>query len=636
MNHEQVLAAVGATVGVVVALLTLGLARAPGCRGLKWLGLVTLSAGAICALRTAAEGTADDRTAATLVHLVEAMSGVLIYSWVRYEASDRDRALGRAERAMAMAAVVATVLWLVSSVAGARVLRHGDGWSRVTYVDLSQTFGAVVGLAGIAVVAALLVARYVRRWRGGERAAGAHALALGGLLATSMHDIIDAVWLHARMHLMPVGLLWAVLAVGVALIGRFVDGARTLAEMSGRLERGMAERNAELARARATLVETQGLVTLGRLSAAVAHEINNPVAVVAANVGYLRDSLGGVDAGIVASDSAEALEDTLSALDRIAAIVRQLGEAGELAMHGGTVFPVALAAAVAGAVAAASSRTDAAVPVDVAVASSFYVSSQETSLRQVIGSLVAGAIDAIVAGEGGGMVRVSAEAQGEQLVLRIADDAPVRDGILHERRFRPFFERRPDAVRGDVGLSVSLALVRMLGAEIAIERSGDVGSIVRIELRAVPAPAQRPSARMSTRAPRARVLIVDDDLLTRIGLRRLLGREYVIEEASSVEQALAIVESDGDDLDAIVCDVVMPDGGAEALLAVLEERAPTLADATLLLTGGAIDERTGAFLGKNADRLVRKPVDVATLRATLERVRIHRSGSSVPSLGRRK
>jgi two-component system cell cycle sensor histidine kinase/response regulator CckA len=129
------------------------------------------------------------------------------------------------------------------------------------------------------------------------------------------------------------------------------------------------------------------------------------------------------------------------------------------------------------------------------------------------------------------------------------------------------------------------------------------------------------------------VLVIDDDLLTRIGLRRLLGREYIIEEAGTVTDALDIIRRDGDALDAIVCDVVMPDGGAEALLAQLTIENQPLASAVLVLTGGAVDPASGSFLASQAHRAVRKPVDLATLRPLIEKVRVRRRTSSARTRG---
>jgi signal transduction histidine kinase/CheY-like chemotaxis protein len=414
-------------------------------------------------------------------------------------------------------------------------------------------------------------------------------------------------------------LVLAGLLSSVAFVGRFARGAQELRDVTAKLQQAMGERDAELALARARLAENRQLATLGRLAAAVAHEINNPVAVVAANLGYLRDTVAAQPS--TAGDGVAAIQDTLDAVDRIAGVVRQLVEAGELVSHGTTTFPVCLASTVSSAVEIARTRVGAAPFVEVDVPSSLHVSSQEASLRQVIASLVTAALGAMRETGCGGGVRISAQRTGECIRLRVEDPAPELDDVLAERRFKPFVDTRPELVRSDVGLSISLALIRMLGAELVLERSDDRGSVVCVELRAAEAPAPAPAAPASGHSPRARLLVVDDDVLTRIGLRRLLGREYVVLEAGSVAEALDVLRGSREPIDAIVCDVVMPDGGAEALMGVLTAEEPERVETMLMLTGGAVDPASGSFLAAHAHRTVRKPVDLATLRAMIDRVR---------------
>ncbi len=632
MNHEVVLATVSATVGVLVALLTLGLARAPGCRGLQWLGALAFCAGAISALRTAAESAADDRDVARVTQVGMALSGLMLWSWVQYEASGRKRSGTGAGRLLGAVALTFAGLSVIPSLLiSPTIIRHGDGWSSVSYVDAVPTLLGDFVLAGTLAVALMLLIRYARRWRAGEPMAGAHTLGLSGLLAAGTYDTIDGTYLHHGMHMLPLGLLWTIGTVGVALVDRFVRGARELEDVSVKLAQAIAERSAELATARADLVENRELAILGRLSAAVAHEINNPVAVVAANLSYLRDALG--PSVLAASEEMEAMQDTLVSVDRIASIVRQLGDAGELASHGSTIFPVGLASVVAAAAATARSRVQGASPVVLDIAPAMFVSSQEASLRQVVASMIASGMESIGLTEVAGVVRVTAQRRGDRILLRVHDEAPEQNDIVRERRFKPYLDPRPELVRNDVGLSVSLALLRMLGAEIVLERSDDGGSVVCIDLRATAAPASESDAPASARSPRARILVVDDDVLTRIGLRRLLGREYIIEEAGSVAEALDAIHAARDDLDAIVCDVVMPDGGAEALIEALDREGETLTSAVLLLTGGAVDPASGSFLASQAHRAVRKPVDLAALRAMIEKVRVRRSPVAARSSG---
>jgi signal transduction histidine kinase/ActR/RegA family two-component response regulator len=626
MNLDQLLATIGATVGIAVALATIGLSRAPGCRELRWLGVITGAAGVACAMRPLAEGLDGDTVARVFARIGMGAGGILSYGWLRYEAAEARRPASRLDRAMgATLLAFAAVALVPSAVLGQQVVRHTDGWSGARYIDVAPTLTGAVALTILFAVPGLVLLRYAKRARRGERGAAAHAVALVGLMLSGMTDVVDGTWVHAWPHLMPLGLLWTIVTVSVVLVGRFVAGARSLADLSGRLNETIAERTVELASTRATLAETEQLATLGRLSAAVAHEINNPAAVVAANLSYLRDTMGADGARLDAArlnEETAAIGDTLESIDRIVRIVRQLGEAGEHAVHGGTTAPVALADLARLAV----GNLDAALRdrVSVDVPEWLHAASQEASIRQVLASLVASAHEAVRANDGDGRIVIRGERHGDRALLRIEDPAPEADDVLRARRFAPFTDPRPTVVRGDVGLTVSVALLRMFGGYIRVERADDSGSVVCIDLRAAEAPAQPAEEPVSSTGQRARVLVVDDDVLTRIGFRRLLGREYAVEEAGGVAEALDRVRDHGEDIDVIVCDVVMPDGGAERLLAELGRVAPQLARAMVLLTGGAVDAPTEALLREHAELALRKPVDVATLRALVEKVRRRR------------
>jgi CheY-like chemotaxis protein/signal transduction histidine kinase len=624
VSLEPLLAAAGASVGLLVGLLTAGLSRAPGLRGLRWLGLIVVSASAVCVLRSLAGG-ASDSTVLAMVRVGMAISGLMLYAWLRYEASEVPRPVSRFDRALRGGALGFGALCLVPSLmVGTHIVRHGDGFSGGTYVDVAPTPLGSAGLFALIGAAVVLQVRYVRRWRAGSATAAAHATGLAALQVTGALDTVDGAWRHDSIHLMPFGLLAVIVAIGAALVGQFVARARSLAEQTDHLGHVVVQRSTELESARATLVETRSLVTLGRLSAAVAHEINNPLAVVAANLGFIRAG----DAS--RAEVHEAMQDTLTSVERIAGVVRQLGEAGELAGARSAGHAVSLLSVVDGAVATAREQTGFEGPVSLDVPPTLYTSTQELSLQPVVAKILAGAMQAICTTDCGGGVRVRAVRRGDRVSLWIEDDAPEQDDILRERRFGAILDTRPQAVQADVGLSVSLALLRVLQADIVLERAGEDGSVVRFDLDACEAPARSTLPPVSTVASRAHLLVVDDDVLTRIGLRRLLGREYVVDEAASVEEAMAFVQEHRAELDAIVCDVVMPDGGAELLLERLEAMAPQLARATVLVTGGAIDRRTATLLDRHADRVLRKPVDLAALRALVERHRIRRAAIAAP------
>jgi signal transduction histidine kinase/ActR/RegA family two-component response regulator len=626
MSFPFILAVSGATLGCFFALLSLALATAPGWKELRWFAVIAGSAGAYCACVAAGLASGDDDVVVLAFGRVSfALAGVNTFAWLRYSMARPPRGLDRALEALTLA--VAGLALIPGVLLSSTVVRHGG----VSAAGVVPTPAGLAGFGALLAVLAVSFTRYLARWRAGQPGAGAHLLALAALAAAGAFDALDSIWIHAWLHLTPLGLAGTVIVVGWSLARRFVAGASEHEALTTHLDAMVAERTAELAGAQEGLARFEKFAVLGRLSAAVAHEINNPAAAVAANLGYMRDILK--SDGTVPPDAVEVIADTLESIQRIARIVQQLGEAGELAIRGGAMSSVSLIETVRrGHSDAYHELGEVALSVD--ISEDLYVRTQEGSLRQVVTGLIISAARAARAVEGPGRIRVEAERVNDRVLLRIVDWSPERDAPARGRRFDPFVSARAAHVAQGVGLSVSVALLRVFGGNMRLERSDEEGNSVVIEIQPGETPTHRSEAPTSSRAPRARVLLVDDDVLVRIGLRRLLGREYVLDEAGSVEEALAIVRAHGDDLDAIVCDLVMPDGGARKVIEGLQRIAPRLADATVLMTGGAVDEPTQAMLDAHADRVLRKPIDVAAVRALIERVRRRRSELGMKAPGR--
>ncbi len=78
------------------------------------------------------------------------------------------------------------------------------------------------------------------------------------------------------------------------------------------------------------------------------------------------------------------------------------------------------------------------------------------------------------------------------------------------------------------------------------------------------------------------VLVVDDEELNRMLLRRVLEAQYDISEAEDAEQAIALLEGDTG-IDLILCDQLMPGRTGVELASIVSIQWPNLR--TLLPTG---------------------------------------------------
>ena len=120
------------------------------------------------------------------------------------------------------------------------------------------------------------------------------------------------------------------------------------------------------------------------------------------------------------------------------------------------------------------------------------------------------------------------------------------------------------------------------------------------------------------RGPRLQLLVVDDEPAVLASLRRLLESRYGVEVAADVDAGLEHLA--GRDYDLVLCDVMMPDGGAERLCQELEHSAPEIARRVVLVTGGATSEAARRFLAGTSQPLLEKPLDLSALAAVVEQV----------------
>lgn len=109
------------------------------------------------------------------------------------------------------------------------------------------------------------------------------------------------------------------------------------------------------------------------------------------------------------------------------------------------------------------------------------------------------------------------------------------------------------------------------------------------------------------------MLLVDDDRDILVAARRLLMRTVAVETYSTVAEVVARLEADASDVALILCDLMMPDGGAASLLPLIQARWPGLSSRLYVLTGGAVSSHAVAFVSAHRDRVLDKAVEFPQL-----------------------
>ena len=110
------------------------------------------------------------------------------------------------------------------------------------------------------------------------------------------------------------------------------------------------------------------------------------------------------------------------------------------------------------------------------------------------------------------------------------------------------------------------------------------------------------------------VLIVDDDKLTRWSVARILTRAgYRVQEAATTADGLAAIA--GDRTDAVLLDIVLPDGDGFSMLRTIRETHPRLPVILITAHGSEETAKTARDLGARGHLI--KPCNPAELCAAL-------------------
>ena len=115
---------------------------------------------------------------------------------------------------------------------------------------------------------------------------------------------------------------------------------------------------------------------------------------------------------------------------------------------------------------------------------------------------------------------------------------------------------------------------------------------------------------------RQRALVVDDEAPIRRVLRMMLRRSHDVDEACGGLEAMERLEQDSD-YDIILCDLMMPDLDGTRVYAQTAERWPHLGKRFLFVTGGAVTDQTRRFLEDNEWRVLKKPFSRSELQEAM-------------------
>ncbi len=245
--------------------------------------------------------------------------------------------------------------------------------------------------------------------------------------------------------------------------------AETLDRRVAERTRELQESNASLQRAQRQLVKSEKLAVIGQLTASIAHEVNNPIAVIQGNLDLIRETLGPAAAPV---HTELALID--AQIERMRLIVTRLLQYARPTEFAGYVEPLALPSVMDDClVLVGHLLQQRRIRVERDDRASVAVGCNRQELQQVVINLLVNAIQATP--EGGTLrLRTRDWQQGDQTLgaeLCIEDQGPGLSEAVRAQLFRPFFTTKPEG--NGLGLWISLGLIERYGGRIEARNRGD-------------------------------------------------------------------------------------------------------------------------------------------------------------------
>lgn len=367
------------------------------------------------------------------------------------------------------------------------------------------------------------------------------------------------------------------------------------------------------------------MATVGQMAAGIAHEVNNPLSYVIANLEAAIDELEATSA-TVGNLSAEPLlkiiKEAQEGIERVRVVVSDL-----------TTFSRS-----------AEDRQDS-INVENVIDSSVrmminqirhraklvknykatpLVKANEGKLGQVIMNLLINATQSIPEDNlASNTIKVSTYTdKNGKAVIDVTDSGSGIAPDLLGSIFDPFFTTKAIGTGTGLGLSICRSIVMKMEGDLEVESQMGRGSTFRIILPA--AENQQASAQPSpgpelkpTSSSRKKILLIDDEKFLLEALKRGLSRTQDVTITTSPLEAISIIKAKGGSFDAIFCDLMMAELTGMDFYDRIKSEQPGMESKIVFMTGGVFTEKARIFLESISNLRLIKPFSLREINSLL-------------------
>jgi two-component system NtrC family sensor kinase len=252
--------------------------------------------------------------------------------------------------------------------------------------------------------------------------------------------------------------------------------------MSGKMVRRIATSDREKEIMNRQVIETGKLASVGELAAGIAHEINNPVAIMVEEAGWLQDLM---------EDRAYKTDSELKEFARALEQIRTQGKRCKEITHkllsfarktDSRIEDFEIGHLIEEVVSLSAQRAKYS---NVEIVSHLAprlpaISASQSELQQVFLNLINNALDAM--DKTGGTLTISARQEDGQILISVSDNGPGIPKAILARIFDPFFTTKPVGSGTGLGLSICYGIIHKMGGAISVRSAVDAGTTFEIHI----------------------------------------------------------------------------------------------------------------------------------------------------------
>lgn len=209
---------------------------------------------------------------------------------------------------------------------------------------------------------------------------------------------------------------------------------------------------------------------------------------------------------------------------------------------------------------------------------------------------------------------------GKYVLLTVRDTGKGMDKETQERIFEPFFTTKEMSGGTGLGLASVYGIIKGHGGYIDVESEKDHGTTFNIYLLASEKKVEKTTGSdQQIIDGKGTILLVDDEeMVLDIGVKMLQHLGYKVLEARAGKEAVETYKTNGDKLDLVILDMVMPEMGGGEVYDRMKEINSNVK--VLLSSGYSVDGQAKEILDRGCDGFIQKPFNMRELSGKLSKL----------------